>query len=213
MQKVIQHLKETIKGELPHSDIRKEGLDSKTLALLIEEEANAKAQFEKYPPKVCAIMIALYPHQGKIYVPMMQRPTRSRTHPGQIAFPGGKREENDSDLIETAIREMSEEVGVTVSRENIIGLLSPVYIPPSNSLVTPVLGFLDKKPQYTPSPIEVDRVLDISLEELADPTNKKAKKVILTNGDYFSMPAFAVQDVFIWGGTARMIMELNKMLS
>jgi len=144
---------------------------------------------------------------------MMLRPTKSRAHPGQIAFPGGKKEKQDQDLIETAIREMHEEVGVLVPRENVIGALTSVYIPPSNSLVTPILGFLDKKPTYVIEPDEVERALDISLKDLSDPENKKAKKVILTNGEYFEMPAFAVSDVFIWGGTARMIQELNRLLA
>jgi len=91
-------------------------------------------------------------------------------------------------------------------------LLDRVYIPPSNSLVTPILGFLEEKPSYVIAPDEVERALDISLKDLGDPANEKVKKVILTNGDYFEMPAFAVSDVFIWGGTARMIQELNCLL-
>lgn len=212
MQELIQFLNQRLLEELPHSDIHKEGLDPKILNLLLEEEKNSKAQFEKKPPRVCAVMIAIYQEEGELYLPMMLRPTNSRAHPGQISFPGGKREDQDEDLIETAIREMEEEVGVRVPRANVIGSLTDIYIPPSNSLVTPIIGFLDGKPTYTPAPEEVDRVLDISIADLANPTNKKVKKVILTNGEYFEMPAFAVSDVFIWGGTARMIMELNKLM-
>ena len=212
MQELIQFLNHRLKEELPHSDIHKEGLDPKVLQMLLEEEENAKAQFEKKPPRICAVMIAIYQTGGKLYLPMMLRPTKSRAHPGQISFPGGKREDQDHDLIETAIREMDEEVGVRVPRANVIGKLTDIYIPPSNSLVTPIIGFLEEKPTYTPEPDEVDRVLDVKIEDLANPVNKRAKKVILTNGEYFEMPAFAVNDVFIWGGTARMIMELNKLM-
>ncbi len=212
MQELIQFLSQRLTEELPHSDIHKEGLDPKVLDLLLEEAENAKTQFQKTPPRVCAVMIAIYQYEDQLYLPMMLRPTNSRAHPGQISFPGGKREEQDQDLIETAIREMEEEVGVRVLRENVIGDLTPIYIPPSNSLVTPIIGFLDEKPTYTPAPEEVDRVLDIKMVDLANPVNKRAKKVILTNGEYFEMPAFAVSDVFIWGGTARMIMELNKLI-
>ena len=212
MQELIQFFRERLQNELPHNNIHNEGLDPKLLKLLLEEERNAKAQFKKTPPRICAVMIAMYPHQGETYLPMMLRPQKSRAHPGQIAFPGGKKERQDLDLVATAIREMHEEVGVLVPRENVIGPLSSVYIPPSNSLVTPILGFLDKKPSYVIQPDEVERTLDISIKDLKDPTNKKAKKVILTNGEYFEMPAFAVSDVFIWGGTARMIQELNRLL-
>jgi len=212
MQELIQFLKQRLPEELPHSDIHKEGLDPKVLNLLIEEEKNAQAQFKEKPPRICAVMMAIYPHENKLYLPMMLRPQKSRAHPGQISFPGGKREDQDQDLIETAIREMEEEVGVLVPRTNVLGDLTPIYIPPSNSLVTPIIGFLEEKPSYIPAPDEVERVLDVSMEDLANPTNKRAKKVILTNGEYFEMPAFAVNEVFIWGGTARMIMELNKLM-
>ncbi len=212
MQDLIQFFKARLQKELPHSNIQNEDLDPKLLKLLLEEERNAKAQFKKTPPRICAVMIAMYPHEGDIYLPMMLRPTKSRAHPGQISFPGGKKEDQDQDLVDTARREMQEEVGVLVPRENVIGSLTSVYIPPSNSLVTPILGFLEEKPEYTIEPDEVERALDISIKDLADPNNRKAKKVILTNGDYFEMPAFAVSDVFIWGGTARMIQELNRLL-
>jgi len=212
MQELIQFLNQRLQEELPHHNIHKEGLDPKVLNLLMEEEKNAKEQFKKKPPRICAVMMAIYSHEGKLYLPMMLRPKKSRAHPGQISFPGGKAEEQDQDLIATAIREMEEEVGVLVPRANVLGDLTPIYIPPSNSLVTPIIGFLEEKPSYTPAPDEVERVLDVRMEDLANPANKRAKKVILTNGEYFEMPAYAVNDVFIWGGTARMIMELNKLM-
>jgi 8-oxo-dGTP pyrophosphatase MutT (NUDIX family) len=212
MEKYIQFFKKRLQFELPHSDIHKEGLDPKTLALLLEEEKNAKQRFLSHPPRICAVMIAFYQFEDDLFLPMMLRPKKSRAHPGQISFPGGKKEDNDLNLIATAIREMEEEIGVRVPEQNILGQLSAVYIPPSNSLVTPILGFLDTKPQYFPQPDEVEKVLDISIMELANPKNQKAKKVPLTNGDVFEMPAFDVNNNFIWGGTARMIMELNKLL-
>jgi len=213
MQELIQFLNQRLQKKLPHHDVRNEGLDPQMLRLLLQEEENTKIQFQKTPPRICAVMIAIYQETQQLILPMMLRPTKSRAHPGQISFPGGKREEQDQDLIETAIRETEEEIGVSVSRTNVIGSLTPVYIPPSNSLVTPIIGYLDGKPSYTPAPDEVDRVLDVKIEDLRNPANKKAKKVILTNGEYFNMPAFAVNDVFIWGGTARMIMELNKLVT
>ena len=212
MQELLQFLNKRLQEELPHSDIRKEELDPKVLKMLMEEEENAQAQFKTSPPRICAVMIAIYQYQEELYLPMMLRPTKSRAHPGQVSFPGGKREDQDQDLIETAIREMDEEVGVLVPRANVLGDLTPIYIPPSNSLVTPIVGFLDGKPNYTPAPDEVERVLDVNMKDLVNPANKRAKKVVLTNGEYFEMPAFAVNDVFIWGGTARMIMELNKLM-
>lgn len=212
MQKLISFLKKRLQLPLPHSDLQEEIVDPKVLADMLEEEANMKKKFKNKPPRVCAVMVALYKEEHQLYMPFMLRPKKSRAHPGQISFPGGKKEEADKDLIETAIRETHEEIGVIVPTENVLGQLSPVYIPPSNSLVTPIVAYLDSKPTYDPDPDEVDEVLDVLIPDLANPGNKRVKKVILTNGSYFEMPAFKVNNVLIWGGTARMIMELNVLL-
>ncbi len=210
--RLIQFLQHRLQHELPHATIEKEGLSPKLLALLKAEEVAAKAQFQRNPPRICAVMLAFYHYEKQWYLPMMKRPDKSRVHPGQIAFPGGRQEEVDTDLIDTAIREMEEEVGVAVQRTRVLGQLSSVYIPPSNSLVTPIVSFLEQPPIYTPDPSEVAEVLDVSLKDLRNPANKRIKKVILTTGDYLEMPAFQANDTLIWGGTARMIAEVNKLL-
>lgn len=213
MQNLVSFFKNRLQHPLPLSDLRKEVTDPKVLADMLEEEANIKKKFKNAPPRVCAVMIVFYKDAGQFYLPFMLRPEKSRAHPGQISFPGGKKEKEDKDLIETAIRETHEEIGVIVPTEQVLGTLSSVYIPPSNSLVTPILAYLKEKPSYNPDPDEVDRVLDVRLEDLANPANKTAKKVIMTNGSWFEMPAFAVNDVLIWGGTARMIMEVNLLIA
>ncbi|MGB0929652.1 MAG: NUDIX domain-containing protein [Chitinophagales bacterium] len=213
MQQLIEFLREELQKELPHSNIYNENLPDKLVQFIIAAEKAAKVQFAKKPPRICAVMIALYEEDGEVYLPMMLRPTNSRAHPGQIAFPGGKAEEEDIDLIETAVREMEEEIGVWVNRENIIGELSPVYIPPSNALVTPIVGFLESKPKYIPDPAEVAEVFAVRLDDLLNPDNISFKKVILASGEYIQMPAYHANGKVIWGGTARMISELVKMVT
>ncbi|MEZ4884152.1 MAG: CoA pyrophosphatase [Chitinophagales bacterium] len=212
MQQLIDFLRQRLKGELPHQNIHNENLPAKLVEFILAEEKATKERLSKKPPRICAVMMAFYEHEGDVYLPMMLRPNNSRTHPSQIAFPGGKAEKEDADLIATAIREMEEEVGVRVHRDNIIGKLSPVYIPPSNALVTPIVGFLDHKPQYIPDHSEVAEVLDVHFNDLLNPDNIRIKKVPLINGDFLDMPAYAANDTLIWGGTARMISEMVKLM-
>lgn len=212
MEELIPYLKERLQHDLPHNDIRKEGLSEKLLDLLLKEEKNARARFATKPPRICAVMMAFYQKEEEWYLPMMLRPNHSRAHPGQISFPGGKQEEEDEDLIATAIRETEEEIGINVPKENILGNLTEIFIAPSNSLVTPIVAFLKSPPEYTPDEEEVAEVLDVKLKDLQNPENIRFRKVVLTNGDFFNMPAFQADKNFIWGGTARMISEMLKLL-
>ena len=212
MQDLISFLQARLNEELPHSDIRREGLPDKLLEVLIENESIRNTQMSARPPRICAVMIALYPKSSEVLMPMMLRPDNIRAHPGQISFPGGKEEPEDVDLIATAIRETVEEVGVEVPRSHILGALSPVYIPPSNSLVTPIVGYLGEPPEYEPDDQEVAEVFDVSLSTLRNPANRAVKKVVLADGQWLPMPAYRSGERLIWGGTARMISELVKVL-
>ena len=212
MQHLISFLQGRLQEELPHRDIRREGLPQKLLNMLIEAEKVQDERFARNPPRVCAVMIALYAKDSEVYLPMMLRPDNIRAHPGQISFPGGKQEPEDEDLAATAIRETMEEVGVLVPRGQILGQLSPVYIPPSNSLVTPIVGYLDQPPSYDPDEREVAEVFDVALSVLRNPDNRASKKVVLADGEWISMPAYLSEERLIWGGTARMISELVKVL-
>lgn len=212
MQHLIDFFKIRLEKELPHHDIRKEGLSDRLLELLLEAEQVYARKHSVNPPRICAVMIAFYQYKDDFFLPMMVRPSRSKVHPGQIAFPGGMQEAIDLDIIDTAIREMEEEVGVSVRRGSVLGKLSPVYIPPSNSLVTPIVSYLENPPSYTPDPREVAEVIDVKISDLQNPLNKKNKPVTLPNGEPLEMPAYHIDNRVIWGGTARMISELNKLL-
>ncbi len=212
MQQLLDFLRIRLQKELPHTNIDNEDLPPKLVQFIKAAEKAERAQFAKKPPRICAVMLSFYEHEGELFSPMMLRPDYSRAHPGQVSFPGGKREEQDVDLIATAIREMEEEVGVSIPRENVIGALSSVYIPPSNTLVTPIVGFLEGKPSYTPDEREVAEVLDVKWKDLRNLENAGFKKVILANGTWINMPAYYANGKEIWGGTARMISEMVKMM-
>jgi 8-oxo-dGTP pyrophosphatase MutT (NUDIX family) len=155
-----------------------------------------------------AVLLLLFPDKSGCMVPFIKRPTYSGIHSGQVALPGGKWEESDGALENTAIRETEEEIGVQGSKIQIIGKLSKLYIPPSNFLVTPFVGFTKERPQFVSDPREVDKMIYCGFETLVDKRIRK-ETMIEVNAQYSLMaPYFAIEDEIVWGATAMMLSEL-----
>ena len=130
-------------------------------------------------------------------------------HSGQIAFPGGRYEDDDADLRETAMREAEEEIGVARDSYEIIGQLSDLYVPPSNFLVRAFVAYAPQRPSYTPDPREVQEVIELDFSHFFNSTNIKVKDFPAHNSvNNTSAPYFDVEGVTIWGATAMMLTEL-----
>lgn len=155
-----------------------------------------------------AVLILLFPFQQQIQICLIRRPGTMKNHAGQIAFPGGKREKEDEDLIHTALREAYEEIGVPRDSVEIIGELSNVFVQISAFLIKPVLGWLNEKPEIKIDSAEVDEVIFISLEDLADHGNR-CERMMDTRTGRISAPGFEINGLFIWGATAMMLAELT----
>jgi 8-oxo-dGTP pyrophosphatase MutT (NUDIX family) len=162
-------------------------------------------------PRRSAVLLALYQVGGEWVLPLIVRPEYEGVHSGQVAFPGGKYEEGDGSLEYTALREAHEEVGVEAHFGDLLGNLTEVYIPPSNSLVTPVVAWLPYVPRFVPDAQEVAQVLVVPLAHLRDPAHWGQKHVLMSNGDRMPFKAYLYQGHEIWGATARMISELLEL--
>lgn len=154
-----------------------------------------------------AVLILLFPLKDKIHMCLIRRPSTMRNHAGQIAFPGGKREKEDADLIQTALREAQEEIGIAANTVEILGQLSTVYVQISDFLITPVVGWLNEFPEAVIDSSEVDEVIFIPLEDLADSVNRCEKEMETRTGR-IKVPGYEINGYFIWGATAMMIAEL-----
>ncbi|MEO8069081.1 MAG: CoA pyrophosphatase [Flavobacteriales bacterium] len=164
-------------------------------------------------PRESAVMILLHPADGTLRTTLIVRPRYDGVHSGQVAFPGGRREQDDKDLEATALREMEEEIGVGATGLKVIGALSTVYIPPSRSLVTPFVGHLASPPVYLPDPREVAQVFDASMEELLDPAAiGYTQRYIDIVRSEASVPCFNLGGHEVWGATAMMLWELRELL-
>lgn len=176
---------------------------------------------ERKKTRVAAVLMLLYPYLDEDgnqkfdwKMPLVLRPQYEgvHNHGGQIGLPGGGREEQDENLMMTAIRETQEEIGVIVPKINILGSLSELYIPPSDSMVTPFVGFLDAKPSFIPDPKEVARIIEAPLSFLQNPALRMQKEIILPNNLILDVPYFSVNEDTIWGATAMMLSELLHLI-
>jgi 8-oxo-dGTP pyrophosphatase MutT (NUDIX family) len=172
-----------------------------------------KPKFEhKTPPKPGGVLILLYEEDGVIKFPLTKRPDYLGTHGGQISLPGGKAEQ-DEDIITTALREGEEEIGVLRSRVKVIGLLSEFFVIPSNFIVTPVIGYLEDRPQFNPDPKEVVRVLEGNLDLLIRPDAIQTKEILASKIYPMIAPHFEIEGEVVWGATAMILNELRVLIS
>ena len=160
----------------------------------------------------CALVL-LYPNNNKVCIPLLLRSVYNGIHSAQISLPGGKPEISDTSLVATALRETQEEIGVDPQRITVIGSLTPLYIPPSNFLLHPFVGYMNEHPLFEIDPKEVQRVYEITLDEFKDAQNRK-KKLIYHQSIKSELitPYYAIQEQTIWGATAMVLSELLTLI-
>jgi 8-oxo-dGTP pyrophosphatase MutT (NUDIX family) len=157
--------------------------------------------------RIAAILILLYPVNGSVHTVFMQRPDYNGVHGGQISFPGGKKEPYDKDIIATALREAHEETGVSVSGITVIDKLTPLFIPVSNMVVTPVVAWTEEKPVFSHHAEEVVFLFDAELRRFLDPAIIKVKPMLI-RGEQINVKYYDYEGNVIWGATAMMLNEL-----
>lgn len=157
------------------------------------------------------VLILLYPKNQELYVAFIRRTEYNGPHSGQISFPGGKAEQEDKDIIETALRESHEEIGIDPNKVQIFGKLTQLHIPISNFLVHPIIGIYETTPNFTADPTEVKEVLEIKLKDLIDPKNCTTKE--FNYGDIsFLAPIYNPNNITIWGATAMILSEFLEVV-
>ncbi len=155
-------------------------------------------------------LLLLYPHQGTTHLLLTVRSDRLPSHRGQVSLPGGVLEPGETPR-GAALREAHEEVGVHPDSVRLLGDLSPLYIPVTGFLLHPVVGVARTRPDYIPNPDEVARVIEPSINELADPLNLKLERWTLASRDR-DVPYFRLRDETVWGATAMILAEFLHLL-
>ena len=163
-------------------------------------------------PKESAVLILLYQLNDQLCFPLILRPEYDGVHSRQIGLPGGQKEKQDKDLVATAIRETSEEIGANVKQIKILGALTEIYIPPSNFLVKPVVALYEPLNDFVPDKTEVSRILTSSLNELIELNIEKRKVFIRHQRHQTTVSCFIIDEEIVWGATAMILSELRAII-
>ena len=157
--------------------------------------------------QLASVLIVIY---GKIpFIIMTEKSKNLKVHGGEISFPGGKWSEQDSDLLETAIRETKEELCLDIPKKNVIGQLDDVITLNSKYKITPFIAILDVVPTLTPNS-EVESILHIPLESFL---NTMSEDNLPEHRSIKEMYTFAFEKYNVWGASARMLKQINSLLS
>ena len=169
-------------------------------------------QYDLSKARKGAVLILLYPHQDKINTVLTLRPSYDGVHSGQVSFPGGKLEPEDESLAAAALREAEEEVGLDRNEIKLIGNLSNLYIPPSNFLVSPFVGIMDKKPLLKKDDREVEKIIEVPITYFLDESIKGRKMITPREFVSFETPYYDVEGHTVWGATAMMLSEMMELI-
>jgi 8-oxo-dGTP pyrophosphatase MutT (NUDIX family) len=168
--------------------------------------------FSNLRPRKAAVLMLFYPKKTQTHLALILRASYNGVHSSQIAFPGGKVEEHDIDLSNTALRETHEEIGVHPSHINIIRPFTQVYIPPSNFMVYPFLGYSKVELDFKLQDEEVAGIVELPLATFLDDSIVENKMMKTSYAVSFEVPGFQVNEHFVWGATAMMMSELKETL-
>lgn len=163
--------------------------------------------FDDGKNKLASVMIVIYGTEPTII--MTEKPDTMNFHAGEISFPGGKFDERDNDLLDTALRETKEEIGLEILRNKVIGQLKPVTTLNSRFKIIPFVSILDSVQQLRAN-YEVKTILHIPmipfLKTLADDPDPKHKSIQ-------EMYTFTFKNKIVWGASARMVKQIVDLMS
>ena len=156
--------------------------------------------------RLASVLVIIYGDDP--FVIMTEKPQDMKFHAGELSFPGGKLDVSDSDLLETALRETSEEIGLTITRDQVVGQLEPVVTLNSGFLILPFVSIVDEIPSLSAN-CEVEKIFRIPLESFLktgtqdpDPTHNIIQE----------MYVFEYQNQIVWGASARILKQIQNCL-
>ncbi len=152
------------------------------------------------------VLVALYIQDGALHTVLTRRHDELRRHPGEISFPGGRRDEHEDDLAMTALREAEEEIGLPRDAVELLGPLTPTPTVATSYAIYPYAGLIDAGCSWTLSALEVEEVLEVPLAHLRDSGERRR---LMRRGIPFRTHVYTLDEGrYIWGATARIVADL-----
>lgn len=151
-----------------------------------------------------AVLLPLYVHEGRDHIVFIKRTETVSEHKGQISFPGGSREDTDVNLLDTALRESCEEIGLNTGDVKVLGELDDEVTTTSNYIVTPFVGLMPWPYELVRSEIEVDEIIQVPMLSLLEEGCLQPDTEVL-NGRVVASCAYHYEGRVIWGATARIL--------
>jgi 8-oxo-dGTP pyrophosphatase MutT (NUDIX family) len=151
------------------------------------------------------VLVPLYLDADRLHAVFTRRRADLRRHPGEISFPGGRRDPGDRDLWATALREAHEEIGLEPDAVDVIGALRPTPTMVTDYAIHPFVGLIEPGQTWTPEAAEVAEVLDLAL---GDVRAGYGLRRILRRAVPFRVDTYLVGEHLIWGATARIVADL-----
>ncbi len=162
------------------------------------------------PARIAAGLILLYPIDGEAVVPLTLRAEGLARHAGQISLPGGASDPGET-IVQTALREAQEEIGIDPATLRVIGELTPLHITVSGFTLHPIVATTDARPEFTAAPEEVAAVLEVPLEHLRD-ASRIRRRTRVRDGVAVEYPYLDLDGHEVWGATAMVLSELTWVL-
>ena len=152
-----------------------------------------------------AVLVPLYVSGGELHAVFTRRREDLRRHPGEISFPGGRQDDDETDLRLTALREAEEEIGLPARAVELVGALQPTPTIATNYAVYPFVGLIEPGRAWEPSANEVAEVMEVPLSTLRAGYERRR---LMRRGVPFRTDVYVIGEDLIWGATARMVGDL-----
>ncbi|MEZ4910707.1 MAG: CoA pyrophosphatase [Saprospiraceae bacterium] len=203
--KFIQDLERLISEDLPGAAAQN----------LMKPPRREFQDFSDIQPTEACVLLLLYPKNNEWYTCFIERPSHyvHDVHAGQFALPGGKVDETDYSFEDCALRETYEEIGIPPEDIGILGSLTSLYIPVSNYLVHPFVGFMHKEPEFELQPNEVANLIEVPITFFPKSKYKSISDIIVRSAVIEQVPHYILPNQKkLWGATAMILSEFEHII-
>jgi len=159
-----------------------------------------------------AVLVPIYFRQGQYCILFTQRTERVKEHKGQISFPGGARQEGDKTLLDTALRESAEEIGLAPGEVEVLGELDDALTATSNYVVSPFVGLIPWPYQFKVDGWETEEIIEVPILALMEKSSRRQETEVIRGREITSY-FYHYQGKIIWGATARILHQFLEIFA